>query len=87
MEMVVGLLSILKAGAAYVPLDPENPVDRLSFMSEEAKVPVILIQEKFVAGLSNCTATLVKVDQEWERISRESADNLEIVVNRRTWLM
>ena len=80
LEMVAGLLSILKAGAAYVPLDPEYPADRLSFMSAEAKVPVILIQGKFVAGLANCTATLVKVDQESERISQESTGNLEIVV-------
>lgn len=80
LEMVIGLLAILKAGAAYVPLDPEYPADRLSFMSEEAKVRVILIQEKLAARFSNCTATLVKVDQEWERISREATDNLEIVV-------
>ena len=80
LEMVAGLLAILKAGAAYVPLDPENPADRLSFMVEEAQVPVILLQGKFAAGLSKSTATLVKVDQEWEKISQESADNLGIAV-------
>jgi amino acid adenylation domain-containing protein len=79
-DLVVGLLAILKAGAAFVPLDPEYPADRLVFMAEEAKVPVILTQEKFAAGLLNCTAMLVKVEEEWKKISQESTDNLNIVV-------
>jgi len=79
-ELVVGLLAILKAGAAFVPLDPEYPADRLLFMAEEAKLPVILTQEKFATGLLNCTATLVKVEQEWKKISQESTDNLNTVV-------
>ncbi len=79
-DLVVALLAILKAGAAFVPLDPEYPADRLLFMAEEAKVPVILTQEKFAAELLNCTATLVKVENEWGKISQESTDNLKIVV-------
>ncbi|MBS7529946.1 amino acid adenylation domain-containing protein [Hazenella sp. IB182353] len=41
-EMVVGLLGILKAGAAYVPLDPAYPVDRLAFMIADAKPTCLL---------------------------------------------
>src|SRR5262249_6188593 len=41
-EMVVGLLGILKAGGAYLPLDPEHPRERLSFMLEDALLPVVL---------------------------------------------
>ncbi|MDE0838468.1 MAG: amino acid adenylation domain-containing protein, partial [Kiritimatiellae bacterium] len=42
LEMVVAVLATLKAGAAYVPLDPEYPVDRLRFMIADAKVSALL---------------------------------------------
>ncbi|MFP2964482.1 AMP-binding protein, partial [Myxococcus sp. 1LA] len=43
-DMVVGLLGILKAGAAYVPLDPEYPAQRLAFMAEDSGVAAILTE-------------------------------------------
>jgi amino acid adenylation domain-containing protein len=43
LEMVVAVLATLKAGAAYVPLDPEYPADRLRFMLEDAKVSALLV--------------------------------------------
>jgi amino acid adenylation domain-containing protein/non-ribosomal peptide synthase protein (TIGR01720 family) len=45
LEMVVGLLAILKAGAAYVPLDPDYPAERLATMIEDAGIPLLLTQE------------------------------------------
>ena len=41
--MVVSLLAVLKAGAAYVPLDPAFPADRLAFMVADAGVEVVLV--------------------------------------------
>ncbi|MCP4215437.1 MAG: AMP-binding protein, partial [bacterium] len=41
-EMVVGILAVLKAGGAYMPLDPEYPVDRISFMLKDSAAPVLL---------------------------------------------
>ena len=41
-EMVIGLLGILKAGAAYLPLDPHYPAERLSFMLADARAPVLV---------------------------------------------
>ena len=49
LEMVIGLLGILKAGGAFVPLDPAYPKERLAFMLKDAQVPVLLTQERLVA--------------------------------------
>jgi len=45
-ELVVGILGILKAGGTYVPLDPAYPRERLAFMLADAQVPVLLTQER-----------------------------------------
>ncbi|MEH2352884.1 MAG: AMP-binding protein [Nostoc sp.] len=47
-EMVIGLLGILKAGAAYVPLDPEYPTERLSFILEDTQARVLLTQQSLL---------------------------------------
>src|SRR5262245_37945038 len=51
LELVVGVLGTLAAGAAYVPLDPSYPAERLAYMVEDAGVPVLLAQEKLTALL------------------------------------
>ncbi len=74
-EMIVGLLGILKAGYAYVSLDPSYPCDRLSFMLEDAQVPVLLTQEKFVQHFQDFSNPVIYLDLSWEIISQESKEN------------
>ncbi|MCI0387273.1 MAG: condensation domain-containing protein, partial [Acidobacteria bacterium] len=45
LEMVVGVLGILKAGGVYVPLDPAYPEERLAFMIEDAQMPMLLTND------------------------------------------
>jgi amino acid adenylation domain-containing protein len=76
-EMVVGMLAVLKAGGAYLPLDPSYPLERLSLMLEDAQSPVLLTQEHLLGSLPATWAQVVCLDADREVIERESADNLE----------
>ena len=62
LEMVVGLLGILKAGAAYVPLDPSYPPARLDFMVADAEIKLLLTQRKVAGTISPAKVTLVCLD-------------------------
>ncbi|HEY9907622.1 MAG TPA: amino acid adenylation domain-containing protein, partial [Thermosynechococcaceae cyanobacterium] len=62
-DMVVGILGILKAGAAYVPLDPKYPRDRLHFMLTATQVSILLTQSWLVETLPESQAQIVYLDQ------------------------
>ena len=51
-EMVVGVLGILKSGAAYVPMDPAFPAERLTAMIEDAAMPIIVTQSSLAGTLA-----------------------------------
>ena len=82
LEMVVGLLGILKAGAAYVPLDPAYPKERLEFMLHDAQVSAVLTQENLLSRTqssklgSQCLQ--VCLDRDWAVIAEQSDHNPEI---------
>jgi phthiocerol/phenolphthiocerol synthesis type-I polyketide synthase E len=62
LEMVVGLVGILKTGGAFVPLDPAYPSERLAFMLENAAVPVLLTQSRLLDRLPDHEALTVLLD-------------------------
>jgi len=76
LEMVVGLLGILKAGGVYVPLDPAYPQDRLAFMLQDAQVSVLLTQQRLVENLPEHTARMICLDTDWKTIAQQSDKNL-----------
>jgi amino acid adenylation domain-containing protein len=61
-EFVVGALSILKAGGAFVPLDPSVPTERLRSMFHDAQPPVVVAHSRTQAMLPSCSGKLVLVD-------------------------
>jgi amino acid adenylation domain-containing protein len=61
-EMIVGVLGIMKAGGAYVPMDPAFPKERLGYMVEDARMPVIVTQQKLLSELPPHKAQIVFVD-------------------------
>ncbi|RKH08173.1 amino acid adenylation domain-containing protein, partial [Corallococcus sp. CA053C] len=62
-EMVVAVLAVLKAGGAYLPLDPAYPAPRLAFMLEDARAPVLLTQAKLRAGLPPFAGPVLCLDE------------------------
>lgn len=76
-EMIVGLLGILKASGAYVPLDPEYPKDRVAFMMEDAKAPILLTQVKALDLPPESKTQLVFSDKDWDVIATESKKNVK----------
>ncbi|HDR7471131.1 amino acid adenylation domain-containing protein [Bacillus toyonensis] len=52
-EMIIGMLGILKSNAAYLPMDSENPTDRLTMILEDSRTSIILVQRSYVEKLKD----------------------------------
>ena len=63
-QAAIGLLGILKAGAAYLPLDPDYPAARLQLMLDDAHPGLILTREALLARLPARTATVLTLDDD-----------------------
>jgi amino acid adenylation domain-containing protein/non-ribosomal peptide synthase protein (TIGR01720 family) len=76
-EMVISVLGVLKAGGAYLPLDPEYPQERLSFMLEDADVKLLLTQRQLSTQLPSSQARVLAVDAQEEEgaLLLRSGDN------------
>ena len=75
LDLIVSVLGILKAGGAYVPLDLDYPQPRLSFMLEDARVPVMLTMSTLRERMPDFDGELVCLDTDWKTIELESAEN------------
>ena len=80
LDMAVGFLGILKAGAAYVPLDPAYPSERLIFMLEDAQPLVLLTQERLLNSLPAHQIQVICLDADWPKIAQQSPDNPAVAI-------
>lgn len=69
LEMVIGLLGILKAGAAYVPLDPSYPIERLRYIIEDCQADLLLTQEHLRATLPPVDIPKIELDADLDLIN------------------
>jgi amino acid adenylation domain-containing protein len=80
LEMLVAVLGTLKAGAAYVPLDPSFPADRLRFMLEDSKASLLLtraVEKERLGELAKNVRSLC-LDTDWRLISEEDDSDLPV---------
>ena len=77
-EMVTAVLGVVKAGAAYVPLDPAYPAERVSLMLENARCVVLLTNEKLAPALPETDAQLVYLDRDWAQITDQNRANPQL---------
>jgi amino acid adenylation domain-containing protein len=70
------MLAVLKAGAAYVPLDPAYPEERLRWMVAQAGARVLLIEDKFAGRLSGIKTETVCLDRDRALVSQQSTASL-----------
>ncbi|MFZ2407684.1 MAG: amino acid adenylation domain-containing protein, partial [Methylobacter sp.] len=75
LEMAVGMLGILKAGGAYVPLDPHYPEERIDTMLKDARIAVLLTQQRLAAALPDSAKETIYLDSDWPAIAQCPADN------------
>ncbi len=69
-DTLVGIIGVLKAGGAYIPLDPSYPAERLAFMLEDAQASVLLTQQRLESKLPRHLGQVVRLDADWEQISQ-----------------
>jgi amino acid adenylation domain-containing protein len=70
-ETVVAMLAVLRTGAAYLPLDPAYPAERLAYMLEDSRAPVLVTQESLRALLPSGGVHVVAVDTDARAIAAE----------------
>jgi hypothetical protein len=85
LESVVAMLGVLKAGGAFVPLDPDYPLARLCFMLRDTRVPVLLTRDRLKDLFARVPEhdpglempKVLRLDADWASIAVESAEDLE----------
>jgi len=75
-EMIVALLAVLKSGAAYIPLDPSYPQERLTYIIKDSSPAIILTNASIKKNLQTYGEKILALDTEWGEISNMSAENL-----------
>ncbi len=63
-DLVVGMLGVLKTGAAYLPLDPDHPADRLALILADAAVPLLVVGGRAAGALPGYGGTRVRLDED-----------------------
>jgi amino acid adenylation domain-containing protein len=77
-QMLVAVLGVLKAGAAYLPLDPSHPTTHLEMVLSDSDTSLLLTQENIASRL-HTNARVVCVDSEQKLWARESGADLEAI--------
>ncbi|MEL6605585.1 MAG: amino acid adenylation domain-containing protein, partial [Cyanobacteria bacterium J06614_10] len=78
-ELIAALLAVLKVGAAYLPMDPTYPAERLHQMVEDAQVAALVTREEIQSQLNFGVAQVIDVDD--AAIQNQSIDDLDLTIS------
>ena len=80
--MIVALLGILKSGAAYIPIDPAYPVERITYILNDMRAAddkaILITQQKIVGRLEQSTNRVIDIDGEWATIAARPKTNPDV---------
>lgn len=77
LDMAIGILGILKSGAAYLPLDPDYPAERLAWLVKDSQVSLLLTTSNLAVRFPDSAAKIILLDQEKTQICKQSSANPE----------
>ena len=80
-SMIVAFLGVLKAGAAYVPIDPDYPEVRRQYILNDANVEIVLTQASLAAEFSNASAQIIQLDADAAVLAQQPVDNLDLAIS------
>ncbi len=80
-EMITSILAVLKAGCAYVPIDPTYPKERISFMLTDSNIPVLLTQKSVLEELPKLSTQVICLDTDWQYIEIHSPKKPLTIIN------
>ncbi|HEY3579053.1 MAG TPA: amino acid adenylation domain-containing protein, partial [Pyrinomonadaceae bacterium] len=75
LEMVIGILGVLKAGGGYVPIDPDYPRERVAQMLSDSGIRLLLAQQHLNEQLPEHSAQVVNLDSDWQEIAQYPLTN------------
>jgi amino acid adenylation domain-containing protein len=75
LDLIVGLLGILKSGGAYVPLDDNYPNERILQILQLAKTPIVVTQSSLHANLTGFRGCIISLDQDEKQLAAQSEQN------------
>lgn len=80
-NVLITMLAILKAGAAYLPIDPAHPKDRLLFILQDSKTPLLITQSAHKQTFNDFSGKVIVLDQEEKQINQQKSNNPNIAIN------
>lgn len=74
LEMIVGIIGILKSGSAYLPIDPELPEERIKFIIEDSQVGIILTETDLLYKIPDEKVKKIDFSNDYNKIKKESTE-------------
>lgn len=89
LDIVVGILGILKAGAAFIPIDPAYPQERTAFIIEETQIQLLITQKHLLEQIPYSENSIVLLDIEGEQITveREISPPIQVTSKNLAYIM